>query len=94
MVFFVAFSPDGLCTLSALANTAICIWESNNVNMVLGPLRGHKDGVNCTIFSLNGNYIVLASDDRTVHIWDLYTGDMVLTLGVHNDSELSQFLSQ
>ena len=85
MMFFVAFSPDGLCILSALANTTICIWESNTVNMVLGPLKDHKDGVNCTIFSPNGMYIVLASDDRTVHIWDLHTGNMVLTLGVHND---------
>ena len=85
MMFFVAFSSDGLCILSALANTTICIWESNTVNMVLGPLKDHKDGVNCTIFSPNGMYIVLASDDRTVHIWDLHTGNMVLTLGVHND---------
>ena len=60
-------------------------YENFDCTLVLGPLRGHKDGVNCTIFSLNGKYTVLASDDRTVHIWDLHTSNMVLTLGVHND---------
>ena len=47
---------------------------SNHNNAIL---RGHTSTVNSASFSPDGKYIVSASDDNTVRIWDAKTGQQV-----------------
>ena len=49
-------------------------------------LKGHTDNVNFASFSHDGRWIVSASDDRTVRVWDVQTGILLKTLEGHTDS--------
>ncbi|MBQ6781423.1 MAG: caspase family protein [Treponema sp.] len=46
---------------------------------------GHGDGITCTAWSRDGNYIATASDDKTICIWDAKTGKELRTLIGHTD---------
>ncbi|KIJ51632.1 hypothetical protein M422DRAFT_243933 [Sphaerobolus stellatus SS14] len=44
----------------------------------VGPsLEGHNDWVSSVAYSPDGQYIVSGSNDRTIHIWDMKTGQPV-----------------
>ncbi len=49
-------------------------------------LRGHSSLVNDCAFSPNGCFIVSASYDKTLKIWDTISGQEKLTLKGHTDS--------
>ncbi|WP_437581085.1 TIR domain-containing protein [Sorangium sp. So ce887] len=49
-------------------------------------LHGHSDSVNACAISPDGQRIVSASDDRTLKVWDLATGQLLSTLEGHSDS--------
>ena len=45
--------------------------------------EGHSEPVNSAMFSSDGKYIVSASQDKTVKIWDIATGKELQTLEGH-----------
>ena len=47
--------------------------------------RLHNDGVNDVTWSLDGKYVVSASDDKTVHKWQADTGHNMLVYRGHTD---------
>jgi len=47
-------------------------------------LRGHAQHVNSTAFSADGRWLVSASDDHTLRVWDLQSGDVKVLTG-HTD---------
>ena len=49
----------------------------------LHTLVGHEDGVNCSAFSKDGTLIVSGSDDKTIRVWNVDTGECILTLKGH-----------
>ncbi|KAF8834608.1 WD40 repeat-like protein [Paxillus ammoniavirescens] len=42
--------------------------------LVLGPIKGHDNHVNCILWSLDGSQLFSASDDRTIRCWNSETG--------------------
>ena len=50
-----------------------------------GTLRGHIYSVNTATFSPDGKYIVSASNDNTLKIWDTTNGKCIKTLEGHTD---------
>jgi WD40 repeat protein len=46
-------------------------------------LKGHKDWINYAGFSPDGKYLITASRDKTVKIWDLKDGKDIATLKDH-----------
>ena len=56
-------------------------------------LIGHDSGVNSATYSPDGQWIVTASQDQTVKIWNAETGQEILTLTGHDGGVTSAFYS-
>ena len=44
--------------------------------MKTGPLGGHSAEVTAVDFSSNGSNVASSSQDGTIHIWDVFTGEV------------------
>ncbi|ELU44077.1 WD40 domain-containing protein [Rhizoctonia solani AG-1 IA] len=76
----------------------VCIWDAENGNLVLGPLKAHTSRVYFVQFSPDSSHIASCSDDRTVRFWSLAScatsvQNGVLTASV-NDQHLSSNLDR
>ena len=82
----ISFSPDGELFASASNDGTIIVWKSNNSKIVL---KGHKNYVNDIGFSPDGRRLVSCSGwefvdmDNTIIIWDVATGEVIVTLYGH-----------
>ncbi|KAI9326222.1 WD40-repeat-containing domain protein [Obelidium mucronatum] len=56
-------------------------------------LVGHKNGVNATAVSSDGKTVVSGSNDKTVKLWSVETGECIKTLVGHSDWVLSVAIS-
>lgn len=56
-------------------------------------VEAHADAVNAVTLSLNGVYAVTASEDNTLKLWDLASGQCMRTFAGHGDSVESVALS-
>jgi hypothetical protein len=52
-------------------------------------LVGHEDSVYSVSFSPDGQTLASASDDQTIKLWKVETGEELLTLTGHENSVLS-----
>ncbi len=58
-----------------------------------GILKGHEDWVNTAAFSPDGKFALSGSDDRTLRLWDLETGENVRVFEGHEDRVSSVAIS-
>ncbi len=84
------FSTDGqyLCAGTQGETNSIHVW-----NIISGkemtPLVGHENAVEDLRSSADGKTLISASADGTIRFWDLYTGDLLKTLGDTDGSMIS-----
>ncbi|QRV83765.1 WD40 repeat protein [Ceratobasidium sp. AG-Ba] len=45
------------------------IWD-----VLLSPLKGHKESVNSVVYSSNGHHLTSGSEDESIPIWNGHTG--------------------
>ncbi|KAF8839807.1 WD40 repeat-like protein [Paxillus ammoniavirescens] len=75
------FSPNGE-KLACAANEmddgvhVVHVYDVESGELVLGPIN-HRKVVRCVLWSLDGNKLFSASDDRMIQCWDSKTGESI-----------------
>ena len=59
----------------------ICVWNASSKSL-LHVLRGHEGWVQAVAFSSDSRYLVSASDEDSVKVWDVDKGECIRTLEV------------
>ena len=80
----VAFSPDGT-RLAVASSIGIWIYDTRPGKKVkeLDLLTGHTEMVRFVAFLPDGNRLASASDDMTVRLWEVPTGEQIATFYKH-----------
>ncbi|KAF8834414.1 WD40 repeat-like protein [Paxillus ammoniavirescens] len=73
------FSPHGekLACGVEKEGFVIKVYDVEGGKLVLGPIKGHENHINCILWSLDGSQLFSASDDRTIRYWDSETGKSI-----------------
>ncbi|WP_392531313.1 protein kinase [Nostoc sp. C117] len=88
----VAFSPQGEILASASYDRTIRLWQNNSERefkncpcyTLLGTLSGHAWAVLTVAFSPDGKILATGSDDNTIKLWEVNTGQLISTLLGHS----------
>ncbi|KAF9222264.1 WD40 repeat-like protein [Gyrodon lividus] len=80
----VSFSSNGKKLASAVDEYedgrtiyAIRIYDVESGELVLGPIKGHKNIVHCVLWSLDGSQLFSTADDGTIRCWNSETGEPI-----------------
>ncbi|MEO8890659.1 MAG: WD40 repeat domain-containing protein, partial [Coleofasciculaceae cyanobacterium] len=92
----IAFSPDGQIFAGEGDDSTVCLWEVST-GQCLKTLRGHTDKIWSVAFSsdsaavaklgASGQTLISGSQDETIRIWDVKTGECLKTLKVDRPYE-------
>jgi WD40 repeat protein len=85
------FSPDGK-TLLAYGQEGVGLLDVRTGKPVV-VFRGHSGAVTSALFSPDGRFVVTASLDRTVRVWEAATGKELFTLRHAHEVKLAMMTS-
>ena len=92
-VYSLAFSPDGMLIASGTTQdsasdgahgNAVLLWGLDGAWQEKAILKGHTDWVRSVAFSPDGTHLASAANDGTARVWEVASGDEVLTLAHPN----------
>jgi WD40 repeat protein/serine/threonine protein kinase len=87
VAWFGQWAPDGTRVASA-AQTGAVIWDTQTGQSLCAPLRhGSSSLVHCA-FSPSGEVLATAAQDRTIHLWNGHTGEVIGEPLIHSDVPL------
>ncbi|KAF8839968.1 WD40 repeat-like protein [Paxillus ammoniavirescens] len=81
-VLSLCFSPKGEKLACTVGNSAgepgtIHVYDVESGELVLSPIEGHEDIINCVIWSLDGSQLFSASFDHTIRCWNSDAGESI-----------------
>ncbi len=98
-VFCATFSPDGKQVVSAGYDRRLLLWNPAELQPIdfkdlaqagtvsspaaFKTFGGHTDAVRSVVFSDDGSLLLSASQDNTVRVWEIGTGQMLKTFRGH-----------
>ncbi|CAE6457342.1 unnamed protein product [Rhizoctonia solani] len=68
-IYSIGYSPDVRYIITGHYQT-VNVWDAQNGNMKIGPLKGHRDWVSAIAFSPDGSRIISACQGGLVCTWD------------------------
>lgn len=84
-VWYVSFSHNGKYLASASLDSTVLIWKADDNFTFQRMLQAHEKGVVCVEWSPDDTKLLSAGRDRTAILWDVETGEKLLTLDKHTD---------
>lgn len=82
----IAFDHLGKMLVSCSADMSIRLWDFQDLYTCMKTLQGHDHNVSSVTFTPpSSDYIVSASRDKTIKIWEVSTGYCLRTLNGHRD---------
>ncbi|KIJ13500.1 hypothetical protein PAXINDRAFT_80921 [Paxillus involutus ATCC 200175] len=79
-IWCIAVSPDDQLAANGGKGEipgVIQVYDVEKGELVLGPIKGHRDWVRCVLWSLDGSQLFSASDDRTIRCWNSDMGESI-----------------
>jgi WD40 repeat protein len=89
-----AFSPDGKFVATGCLDGSIWIWDTGKIDkngrvhppqVFARHVGGSKPRVNSVVFNGDGSRLLSTSDDNTAKIWDVHTGELLLSFEQHEN---------
>jgi WD40 repeat protein len=87
-----AMSADGAWLASGsgrFEKPEISLWHSGKKDPQHPSLVGHTDMVNALAFSPDGKWLISGSEDETIRVWDVSTGQTIKILKEHTSAVLA-----
>lgn len=77
-----ALSGDGNILVTGSDDCSVRIWTTTTADTrCLAVLKGHEKYITCV--SLEQNYVVSGSADKTIRKWEMSTGKLAVTTASH-----------
>jgi dipeptidyl aminopeptidase/acylaminoacyl peptidase len=91
---WVDWSPDGKRIVMAGATPEIQLWDAENGELGVAPMRLGSGAIQIASWSPDGRFIVARSDDKAARVWDAATGEAITPILQHsNDVLVAQMLA-
>lgn len=82
-IYHACFSPDGRFIAAGGQVGLVGLWETNSGQPVR-YFKGHTRAITSLHFNRSGNRLITTSGDNTSMVWDVATGNNILTLRGHS----------